>query len=160
MEGAFDFVFVDGRHTFDHALLDCFYATRLLRVGGYLAIDDVGTFQGVRRAVDFLINYPCYQLNGSVSTPIRRSWRNRVVRTAMATVNRSTWAGILSDRFYGRIFDDLVPRMVALKKVAEDRRNWDWHDETLSLTDAKLGHHDCQTPSQSANRPTLSEDLT
>jgi predicted O-methyltransferase YrrM len=135
MEGAFDFVFVDGWHTFDHALLDCFYATRLLRVGGYLAIDDVMTFQAVRRAVDFLINYPCYELYASVSTPTRRSWRNHLVRTAMAPVSRSTWADILSRRLYGRIFDDVVTRMVALKKVAEDRRNWNWHDETLSLTD-------------------------
>ena len=27
----FDFIFVDGMHTFDHAMLDCFYATRLLQ---------------------------------------------------------------------------------------------------------------------------------
>jgi hypothetical protein len=29
--------------------------------------------------------------------------------------------------------------MIALKKVAEDRRTWNWHDETRSLTDAGLG---------------------
>jgi len=33
MEGAFDFIFVDGWHTLDQVLLDCFYATRLPRVG-------------------------------------------------------------------------------------------------------------------------------
>ena len=135
LEGAFDFVFVDGRHTLDQVLLDCFYATRLLRVGGYLAIDDVRAFQSVRRGVDFLINYPCYEVHGSVSTPLKHSWRNRVVRTVMAPLNRSTWAGILSPRLYSRIFDDLETRMVALKKVTEDRRSWDWHDETRSLTD-------------------------
>jgi predicted O-methyltransferase YrrM len=139
MEGAFDFVFVDGWHTFDQTLLDCFYATRLLRVGGYLAIDDVGAFQAVRRAVDFLINYPCYELHGSVSTPIRRSWRNRVVRAVMAPVAHSTWAGLLSGPVYRRIFDDFETRMIALKKVTEDRRTWNWHDETRSLTDARLG---------------------
>lgn len=48
-EGQFDLVFVDGWHTFDHALLDCFYATRLLRVGGYLAVDDAN-FESVGRA--------------------------------------------------------------------------------------------------------------
>jgi predicted O-methyltransferase YrrM len=142
MEGAFDFVFVDGWHTFDHALLDCFYATRLLRVGGYLAIDDVAAFQAVRRAVEFLSNYPCYELHGSVSTPVPRSWKNRVVRTVMAPVNRRTWADILSARLYRRVFDDLETRMVALKKVAEDRRNWDWHDETPALTDALRAHRE------------------
>ena len=115
--------------------MDCFYATRLLRVGGYLAIDDVRAFQSVRRGVDFLINYPCYEVHGSVSRPLKHSWRNRVVRTIMAPLSRSTWASILSQHLYSRIFDDLETRMVALKKVTEDQRNWDWHDETRSLTD-------------------------
>ena len=39
-EGRFDFIFIDGWHTFDHTILDCFYAIRLLRVGGYLVLDD------------------------------------------------------------------------------------------------------------------------
>lgn len=60
-EFAFDFVFIDGWHTFDHTLLDCFYATRLLRVGGYLAIDDAA-MPGVRLAVDYLAEYPCYSM--------------------------------------------------------------------------------------------------
>lgn len=88
-EGRFDFIFIDGWHTFDHTLLDCFYATRLLRVGGYLAIDDV-IFPAVRRVVDFLLNYPCYELFRSLGTDLR---------------------------------------MVVLKKISEDRRNWDWHDD-------------------------------
>ena len=92
-EGKFDFVFIDGWHTFDHTLLDCFYATRLLRVGGYLAIDDV-IFKSVRRVVDFLLNYPCYELLRSL----------------------------------GRVKDTDL-RMVVLKKISEDTRSWDWHDD-------------------------------
>jgi predicted O-methyltransferase YrrM len=88
-EGSFDFIFIDGWHTFDHTLLDCFYATRLLRVGGYLAIDDV-IFPAVRRVVDFVLNYPCYELFRSLGTDLR---------------------------------------MVVLKKISEDRRDWDWHDD-------------------------------
>ena len=65
-EGQFDFVFVDGWHTFDHTLLDCFYASRLLRTGGVLAIDDV-MFPSVKRVVRYLKNYPCYEQVGSVS---------------------------------------------------------------------------------------------
>ena len=36
----FDFIFIDGWHTFDYTLVDMFYADRLLRIGGYLLIDD------------------------------------------------------------------------------------------------------------------------
>ncbi len=37
----FDFVFVDGMHTFDYKLLDFFYADKLLRVGGWLVFHDL-----------------------------------------------------------------------------------------------------------------------
>jgi predicted O-methyltransferase YrrM len=130
LEGQFDFIFIDGWHTFDHTLLDCFYATRLLRVGGCLAIDDV-SFPSVRRVVDFLQNYPCYEFYGSVSSKIKRSWKKIFLRILMCPVRRRTWARILSRGLYRRIFEDQDSRMVALKKVTEDNRNWDWHDEAF-----------------------------
>ena len=52
-EGKFDFIFIDGWHTFDHTLVDCFYSTRLLRVGGILVIDDVA-YPSVARVVNYL----------------------------------------------------------------------------------------------------------
>ena len=113
-EGQFDFIFVDGWHTFDHTLLDCFYATRLLRVGGYLAIDDVN-FPSVNRVVAFLKNYPCYQECGTVGDDL---WP----QTLLGRFKRIVKKTMSSDyREPQRI------RMVALQKIAEDARNWDWH---------------------------------
>ena len=37
-----DFAFIDGAHTFDHALVDFFYIDRMLNVGGIVAFDDLG----------------------------------------------------------------------------------------------------------------------
>jgi len=130
LEGQFDFIFIDGWHTFDHTLLDCFYATRLLRVGGYLAIDDI-SFPSIRRVVDFLSNYPCYEFYGSVSSKRTKSWKNFLIRYPMSPVHRRTWAGVLSRSLYRRIFEDQFPRMVALKKVTEDSRNWNWHNDVF-----------------------------
>jgi predicted O-methyltransferase YrrM len=127
-EGQFDFIFIDGWHTFDHTLLDCFYATRLLCVGGYLAIDDVN-FPSVRRAVEFLRTYPCYAFAGSVSARIRRSSKEMLVRRLMSLVERKTWARLLSRDLYRTIFEDDETSMVALKKATQDTRDWDWHDE-------------------------------
>lgn len=108
-EGQFDFIFIDGWHTFDHTLLDCFYATRLLRVGGVLAIDDAH-FKSVSRVVKFLKNYPCYKEAGSVE-------------------------GNLNNHPYYQeadlIDDNLRETMVALKKVEEDNRNWYWHNDAF-----------------------------
>jgi predicted O-methyltransferase YrrM len=127
-EGQFDFIFVDGWHTFDHTLLDCFYATRLLRVGGVLAIDDVG-YPSVKRVVNFLKNYPCYEQVGSVGEKISTSWKKSLVRSMMSPIKKKTWENILSSRLYRSVFDDQRARMVALRKVQEDRRNWDWHED-------------------------------
>jgi predicted O-methyltransferase YrrM len=129
-EGQFDFIFIDGWHTFDHTLLDCFYATRLLRVGGHLVIDDV-SFPSVRRVVDFLRTYPCYELSGAVSTPIRRSKKEILMQHLMSPLHRRTWAKLLSRSLYRKVFEDDQTSMVALKKTTQDTRNWDWHDENF-----------------------------
>jgi len=49
----FDLIFVDGMHTFDHTLMDIFFAVRLLREGGILFIDDVCHY-GVPGALNFV----------------------------------------------------------------------------------------------------------
>ncbi len=129
-EGQFDFIFIDGWHTFDHTLLDCFYASRLLRVGGLLAIDDV-SFPSVRRVVDFLKNYPCYEEHESVGGRLSTSWKRIIARGLTSPINRRTWAKVLAPSLYRKIFDDRFPRMVALKKTKEDSRNWDWHADVF-----------------------------
>lgn len=125
-EGQFDFIFVDGWHTFDHTLLDCFYATRLLRIGGVLSIDDV-SFPSVRRVVDFLKNFPCYEEAGLVGNNVPPSWKKIVARTLAFPLARGKWKNILAPLLYRKIFEDHSPRMIALRKTKEDSRNWDWH---------------------------------
>ena len=53
------------------------------------------------------------------------------MRILLYPVHRQFWAKALSKRLYRRIFEDQGSRMVALKKVSEDNRNWDWHDEAF-----------------------------
>jgi len=51
----FDFIFIDGWHTFDYTLVDMFYADRLLRIGGYLLIDDA-LHRGPSKAIAYSNN--------------------------------------------------------------------------------------------------------
>ena len=67
-ENQLDLIFIDGWHTFDHTLLDCFYATRLLRIGGILILDDVRR-PSIKSVVKFLKSYPCYEEIGHVGEP-------------------------------------------------------------------------------------------
>lgn len=128
--GQLDFIFIDGWHTFDHTLLDCFYATRLLRVGGVLAIDDV-SWPSVRSVVEFMKSYPCYEEQGSLGCNVSKSWKRIVARGLASPINRKTWANLLAPSLYRKVFEDRKTRMIALRKTKEDSRNWDWHVEAF-----------------------------
>lgn len=129
-EGQYDFIFVDGWHTFDHALLDSFCATRLLRVGGYLTLDDAN-WPSVSRAASYLKNYPCYEVHDSLGDDWPNSQRKIAARALMSPVSSDTWKKVLHPSLYRRIFEKQSTRMIALKKVAEDKRSWDWHADAF-----------------------------
>lgn len=123
-EGAFDFILVDGWHTFDHTLLDCFYAIRLLKVGGYLVVDDV-TFPGIRRVVDYLIQYPCLTFEGAVTVKRKASFKKQIVISLCSLIPKSLKQRVFSKSFQNRLQNEAQP-MVALKKISDDQRAWDW----------------------------------
>lgn len=129
-KGPYDFIFIDGWHTFDHTLIDCFYATRLLRVGGVLALDDVD-WDSVGRVVDFLLTYPCYEDIGRVTRARRRGWKGKLAITLAAPVGRETVKRLVSHNLYRKIFDDSYTRMIALRKQSEDTRTWTWHSDAI-----------------------------
>ena len=52
-EGKFDFIFIDGWHTFDYTLLDFFYSNLLLRKKGIIVIDDA-LHSGVKKCVKYI----------------------------------------------------------------------------------------------------------
>jgi predicted O-methyltransferase YrrM len=57
----FDLIFIDGWHTFDYTLLDFFYADLLLKVGGYIVVDDA-KFDALKELDKYLnSNYKFYK---------------------------------------------------------------------------------------------------
>ena len=125
-EGKFDFVFVDGWHTFDHTLLDGFYATRLLRVGGYLAIDDL-LLPPVHRAADYLALYPCYRVHAALREASGISLKRRAARAGLSLLPRRWRDRVLHPEFTRAAFTDEPAEMIAFQKIAADGRGWDWY---------------------------------
>jgi predicted O-methyltransferase YrrM len=121
MEGAeFDLAFIDGWHTFDQTLIDMYYANRLVKVGGYIIIDDANWIS-VSKAISYFAKYPCYRIVAGAAGPVTRVvnvlWR---LGKPFAELLFPRW---LYDYFYGL---GKYPSMVALQKVTEDNRNWKW----------------------------------
>lgn len=110
----FDFIFVDGWHTFDHTLIDCFYATRLLSVGGALVIDDV-RLPAVNKVIKYLLKYPCYKI---LDLAYVESVDDESVSRDYDFIE--SWNGVPNGKYVTSI---------ALIKVAEDSRSWDWFSD-------------------------------
>ncbi len=131
--GEFDLAFIDGWHTFDHTLLDLFYANRLVRVGGYIVVDDT-TQPAVAKAVSYLSRYPAYKIlpglaEAKYGSRRPQSWSRRMAKTLQRVVPPGL-AGfvlprVLYDRYYVRL---LYPSMVVLQKISTDERSWSWFD--------------------------------
>jgi predicted O-methyltransferase YrrM len=67
-EEYFDFIFIDGWHTFDYTLIDFFYADRLLRIGGVILIDDA-LHKGVQKFIKYIeSNYKNYEKIETIKT--------------------------------------------------------------------------------------------
>jgi predicted O-methyltransferase YrrM len=129
---SFQLIFIDGWHTFDHTLLDAFYATRLLEVGGILMIDD-GQMPAVRRVLRYLSNYPCYEVVGASALP-RSATRRALdaVKLPLREITRRLPARWAAEVFDGSVLESDVGRgiyggAVALRKVSPDERPWNWY---------------------------------
>ncbi|MGZ4960927.1 MAG: class I SAM-dependent methyltransferase [Limisphaerales bacterium] len=125
-EEQFDLIFVDGFHTFDHTLIDCFYATRLLRTGGYLVVDDA-SWRSVNRCISYLAKYPCYRIHGAVSVPKPATPLRRAAKIFRKAMPKSVFGKLLHPNLIERIWTDSTNSMVALKKVCKDERDWKWY---------------------------------
>jgi predicted O-methyltransferase YrrM len=63
---AFDFIFVDGWHSFDHVFVDFFFSDRLLRPGGLLAFHDCG-MPATAKVLRFIETHKRYKLCRRIS---------------------------------------------------------------------------------------------
>lgn len=122
VETRLDFAFVDGWHTFDQVMVEFYYLSRMLRVGGVIAFDDADR-RSVNRVIRHALTYPAYEVYGRTSRPglsvaghLRRavgSWPHAQELFRSDFIQRDWDLGI-----YGSC--------VAIRKVADDVRSSGW----------------------------------
>lgn len=133
----YDLGFIDGWHTFDHTLVDFFYLNRLIKVGGVIVIDDI-SFAGIKKLTRYLLNYPCYEFIGSVPIKKERGLKSYLYNSLIPGFFRGI-SLIFPQKMRFKLFagNVLEPKknirlnssMIALRKIEEDNRRWDWFVE-------------------------------
>ena len=126
-EGKFDFIFIDGWHTFDHTLLDCLMPPDFCEWGAIsrsmmsfsTLCDGWLTFYSIILVTSFFDHWAVKS----------KSWKRLGARTVLALMPARIQAELFSRRVGRWIFEDTDLRMVVLKKTSEDARDWDWHDD-------------------------------
>lgn len=119
------FGFIDGWHTFDHALLDFFYIDQMLDIGGIVVFDDVG-YPAIRRLCEFVVVNRSYEIYDSV----KYEKRARLRRTAKQLVREVLLPLYKTDQTPSRPMRNRIAALgdvyfLALRKTAKDYRRWD-----------------------------------
>lgn len=109
------FAFIDGWHSFDHALVDFFYVNKMLDVGGVIAFHDAG-HPNIRKLLKYISTYPSYRVFKEISRP----------KAIFSTQRKGVEKLIAYALFLIRLLYPYRPTCVAMQKIAEDQREWTW----------------------------------
>jgi hypothetical protein len=119
----FDFAFIDGWHTFDHALIDFFFVDLLLESGGIVVFDDVG-YPALNAVVRFVLANRDYELVAALpfSRPLGLRFRRALKRALRPLARTDRDPSAANDRLFRRVESVSA---VALRKRHDDVRRFD-----------------------------------
>jgi predicted O-methyltransferase YrrM len=119
-----DFAYVDTSKVFDVVLTDAYYINQMLKVGGVIVLDDCNT-PGINRLIRYLSKMPCYEvykLHNPTTCSFTRNLASKITRAVPYSEK------IFADKIRFTDTDlGVNSNCVALRKISEDERNWDWY---------------------------------
>ena len=126
-----NFAYIDGWHTFDHALVDFFYVDQMLNVGGVVAVDDC-FFHSVHAVCRYIATNRAYRVRSVCECAVALP-ESLLARLLKKVAPRS---GLIrravKSKFYQpdeKLGFTPFTRCIAFEKIAEDERTWDAHAE-------------------------------
>ena len=119
----FDFAYVDTTKVFDSVLIDAYYITRMLRIGGIVAFDDCN-WPGVRKVVRYLAHWPHLAVHSTFGP--EPSSKARRIGSRIANLSPFAHKVFRSELIETDEFLGIAAQCVAFQKNAEDTRSWDW----------------------------------
>ena len=112
-----DFAFIDGWHTFDHALVDFFLVDKILRVDGILILDDTD-WPAISKVASFISNNRSYKF---ISGSVQRSYlKSNQTNSGYNHLIKKLKNYLISNNPEKK---NLFGAM-AFKKISDDHRSW------------------------------------
>ncbi len=120
----FDFAYIDSTKQMDWLMVDFFYLDRLLAINGMIVFDDV-TWPGIRKLLRYLSRFPSYKVYATL--PENKPAEKPRTFLKWLLKNEKT-RKLLKQEYQQTDFSlGVNSHCVALYKVDDDKRNWDWH---------------------------------
>ena len=122
----FDFAYIDSTKQFDWLLVDFFYLDKMLEKHGIIVFDDV-TFPGIRKLLQLLARFPGYKVYDVYpERGVFNSLRSIIslFNFTSKTKKHHNLKFLIKDLYLG-----INAHCVAIQKIDEDTRNWDWHKD-------------------------------
>jgi predicted O-methyltransferase YrrM len=122
------FAYIDSTKVFDVLMVDSYYITKMLDLGGVLVFDDVD-IPSIRRLMRYLVQHPSFRFYKGL-----RKERYSVKKKIAQSFCTSLIAGLpFKDKLIQHIDYRTDAELkvdyhcIALQKVQEDNRHWSWH---------------------------------
>ncbi len=122
----YDFAYIDSTKQLDWLLVDFFFLDKLLEKNGIVVFDDV-TWPGIRKLLRYLSQFPDYKVYDTFPENKKPFYKSKISSLLRILPKASKYIKenfILTDYELG-----ISTHCVALQKINEDSRNWDWHKD-------------------------------
>ncbi len=122
----FDFAYIDSTKQFDWLLVNFFYLDKMLSIGGIIVFDDTD-FPGIRKLLRLIAGYPSYRIIAKYPERLAKSRKQKL----MSLASLIPFSSKLLKPSLTNVDDRLGinARAVAIQKISDDNRNWNWfHD--------------------------------
>jgi predicted O-methyltransferase YrrM len=82
-----DFAFIDGCHTFDHAIVDFFMIDKILKVGGVIVFDDTN-WESLTKVCSFVMSNRNYRVYDYIKDGQSTSWKRNLLQGLVKFLGR------------------------------------------------------------------------
>lgn len=122
----YDFAYIDSTKQFDWILVNFFYLDKILIKDGIIVFDDI-SFPSLRKLMRYISQYPNYEIYATYPDNKQESFLRKLFSYAKYLPKSEKY---LKHNIINSDFETGInTHCIALKKIGNDKRNWDWHKD-------------------------------